>query len=167
MPENLNILFLPLSTYGLSRNWIKCAAPGNNSEPRAEMTAAKGPEGKCNFSRRFPVNPVNECPRGTGQELRLPGHLDKPCQRLWGCKMQSGMVSPVLGNIQGGWTNKNQKSTKEKKKTLEDKRREKPNHTAVRGNKKHVRMKTTSMYVNICHPQQYDLQNKGDGLPAA
>lgn len=67
---------------------------------------------------------------------------------------------------EGGQT-KTKNPQRKKKKTLEDKRREKPNHTAVRGNKKHVRMKTTSMYVNICHPQQYDPQNKGDGLPAA
>ena len=54
-----------------------------------------------------------------------------------------------------------------KKKGLENKRTEKQNHVAVRGNKKHMKMKTTSMYVNICHLQQYDLQNKGDGFPAA
>lgn len=81
--------------------------------------------------------------------------------------MQPGTVSPVLENIQGGWTKKKKNPQRGKKKMLEDKRREKPNHTAVRGNKKHVKMKTTSMYVNICHPQQYDPQNKGDGFPAA
>lgn len=56
---------------------------------------------------------------------------------------------------------------KKKKKVLENKRTEKKNHIAVRGNKKHMKMKTTSMYVNICHLQQYDLQNKGYGFPAA
>lgn len=56
---------------------------------------------------------------------------------------------------------------KKKKKVLENKRTEKQNHIAVRINKKHMKMKTTSMYVNICHLQQHDPQNKGDGFPAA
>lgn len=43
------------------------------------------------------------------------------------------------------------KKKKEKKKVLENKRTEKQNNIAVKSNKKHVKMKTTSMYVNICH----------------
>lgn len=56
---------------------------------------------------------------------------------------------------------------KKRKKMLKNKRTEKQNHIPVRDNKKHMKMKTTSMYVNICHVQQYDLQNKGYGFPAA
>jgi len=76
------------------------------------------------------------------------------------CRLQPRTASSVQGKAQTG-------RPKEKEKRLENKRMEKRNHIAVRGNKKHMKMKTTSMYVNICHLQQYDLQNKGDGFPAA
>lgn len=117
----------------------------------------------------------------SGMWTPVPIALGWSCQLIWGKSLQGlwdsnipcsfvmsfATQDSIVSAGKRSRTDAKQKKQPRKKCWRAREQKSKITQQYERGNKKHMKMKSTSMYVNICHLQQYDLQNKGDGFPAA